>query len=392
MTSRPAGDVVARFTRGGLRIAVGVMAGWHVAVSLPFVVIVWARYGLTASGAPIWAGYAALGAVTAVAALRVGGPDATERSGTGRGGLVGRGWRGGVLPWAVCALLLAGALANELTMPGGFFGRNAFGFTTAGWFALVALWWRRLGEILGFFAANVAVGLLALVLLRETSRPDLAMFIIESVGSNVFQVTIYVGSRAVAGVAGRAARAAEAAVRARHAQLAAEAVQADRVARHTLLRTTVAGLLDGLAAGTLDLTVARTRQDIAVAVTRLRRYLVEHDDVPDPLSHELRACADAAERRGVAVDLVATAGTIPLLGVAVRRALVEPVIEVLAAAASRARITVVASETEVAVAILADALLPGPATRAAADGRVCYDWDEEGGGLWAQARWTQPSG
>ena len=116
---------------------------------------------------------------------------------------------------------------------------------------------------------------------------------------------------------------------------------------------------------------------------------VESDDVPDPLSHELRACADAAERRGVAVDLIAPAGTIPMLPVATRRALTEPVIQVLAATASRARITVVASGTEVAVAIVADARLTAPI--ASAGDSVQCDWDEEGGRLWAQARWTMSS-
>ena len=123
-----------------------------------------------------------------------------------------------------------------------------------------------------------------------------------------------------------------------------------------------------------------------MAVTRLRRFLVESDDVPDPLSHELRACADAAERRGVAVDLIAAAGTIPMVPVATRRALTEPVIHVLAAAASHARITVIASAAEVAVAIVADARLAAPF--AAAADSVQYDWDEEGGRVWAQARWT----
>jgi hypothetical protein len=101
--------------------------------------------------------------------------------------------------------------------------------------------------------------------------------------------------------------------------------------------------------------------------------------------------ADAAERRGVAVDLIAAAGTIPLLGVGIRRALTEPVISVLGAAASRARITVVASEAEVFVAIVADARAPVPDMTAAVRAAVSVDWDEGGDRLWAQAKWTVPS-
>jgi hypothetical protein len=157
----------------------------------------------------------------------------------------------------------------------------------------------------------------------------------------------------------------------------------------------VAPLLAGLAAGTLDLTEPASRQQIAVAVTRLRRYLVENDDVPDPLSHELRACADAAERHGVAVDLIAPAGVIPMLPVTVRRALVEPVIQVLAGTVSRARITVIASQAEVAVAIVSDTSLArvnltgGKVT--GSDYLLRCDWDKEGDTLWAQVKWMRSS-
>jgi predicted nuclease of predicted toxin-antitoxin system len=68
----------------------------------------------------------------------------------------------------------------------------------------------------------------------------------------------------------------------------------------------VAQLLERLATGDLDIAEPATRQHVPVAVTRLRRYLVETDEVPDQLSHELHACADAAERRGIAVDLMAS--------------------------------------------------------------------------------------
>jgi hypothetical protein len=385
VASPSAADVTARFTRAGLWVAIVVMSGWHILATLPFVIQVGASQGLVASGALIWAGYAVLGVVSAVSALGCGrvGQRATDWWYVA--------WRRGWLPWAVCVLLLAGVAANALTLSGGFFGSPAFGFTSAGWFALVALWHRRLAELLAFFAANAVVGLLALAVLHEVSRAHLAMFLVSACGSSVFQVTIYIGSRAVATVAGNAAEAAEAAARARYTRMAADAVQAQRRARYELVRASVIRLLEGLATGSLDLGSALVRQEITVAQTRLRRFLVENDDVPDPFSHELRACADAAERRGIAVDLIAAAGTVPLLPVGDRRALVEPVIQVLAAAASWARITVIASPAEVTVAILADATLPG-LDLAAASRLVRCDWDEvEGKTLWAQARWTRPS-
>jgi hypothetical protein len=353
-----------------------VTVGWHVVAVLPYVVAAWLAYGLVPSGALIWLGYAVVGAVGATMVLR-------------------GGWKRAAPPWVACCLLLAGVVANSLTVPGGFFSHYTFAFTVSGWFALVALWHRRLAELLGFLAANGALGLLAVALLGEITRAHLAMLLISACGSSVFEITIYVGSRAVAATARRAAEAEDATARTRNGRLAAEAVQAARRARYETVRATVVPLLGGLAAGSLDLAAARTRQEVAVAVTRLRRYLVENDDVPDPLSHELRACADAAERRGVAVDLIAAAGTIPMLPASVRRALVEPVIQVLAATASRARITVIASATEVAVAIVADArlaLAAGDGPPETANDGVRREWDREGGRLWAQARWTAPSG
>jgi len=171
--------------------------------------------------------------------------------------------------------------------------------------------------------------------------------------------------------------------------LAAETVQAARRARYETIRGTVVHLLAGLSTGRLDLTKPANHQQIAVAVTRLRRYLVETDEVPDPLSHELQACADAAEREGIAVDLLAPAGVIPALPVDIRRALTEPIIEVLAATATRARITVVAFATEVVVAIIADAQLAAPIAATHDDVQVAQDTE---GGLWVQSRWTGLSG
>jgi hypothetical protein len=370
VASQVVAGVAERYDRGGLWAAVVVMAGWHVVATLPVVISGWLRYGAASSGAAIWLVYGAAGAVAGWVVLRGGG-------------------RSLVVPLVVCPILLAGVVAGSLAAREGFFGPENWPYSVAGWFALVALWRRSLAELLAFFAANTATGAAMLVVLGETGRVSFARFVVVSCGVSILQVTIFVGSRAVTATARRGAEAEEALTQTRNARLAAEAVRAARKTRYETIRATVVHLLGSLATGQADLADAATRQQIAVAVTRLRRYIAETDDVPDRLTHELRACADTAARRGIAVDLLVSADVVPPVPVEIRRALTEPVIGVLAATASQARITVVASAAEVVIAALADAHLaaPGWATHPA----VQVEHDMEGDLLWVQARWTGQS-
>ena len=368
MLSQPAASVAERYDRGGLWIAVLLMLGTQVYVLQP-VILGW-RYGLVASGAVIWLVYGAVGGASAWIVLRGGG-------------------RSPALPWAACVILLAGVAVGSLAAPSGFFSYYNWPFTAAGWYALVALWRRSLVELIAFFISSTLVCLAALIALHETDRVSLARFISQAPSVCVLQIIIFAGARAVTVIAQRAAEAEDALARTRTVELAAEAVQAARSTRYETIRATVAHLLADLAAGRLDLADPAIRQQLAVAVTRLRRYLVETDEVPDPLSHELRACADAAERNGIAVDLLAPAGTIPPLPVEIRRALTEPIIQVLAVTATRARITVVAAPADVVVAIVADAQLAAPPQVMHESVQIGYD--VEGELLWVQARWTGQS-
>jgi hypothetical protein len=365
--SQPAAGVERHYDLAGLWIAVMIMFGWPVIATLPGVVYCWNRYGLVASGALIWLAYMAVGAISARTVLRGGGHRAT-------------------LACAVCPVLLAGVVICALESPEGFFGHYNWAFTVSGWFALVALWRRTIYELLAFFAANFAAGFAVVIYLDEADRLGIARFIVECAGVSVLQITIFAGGKAVASLARNRAEAEDALARTRIDRLAREAAQAARRTNYEMITTTVAGLLDGLAAGTLAVSQPDTRRQMRVAVTRLRRYIVENDNLADQVFHELLACADEAERQGIAVDLIPPAGTVPPLPVGVRRALTEPVIRVLGAAATQARITVVASGTDVAVAIFADARLPEPIP--APHDEVAVAQETDGEWLWAQASWT----
>jgi hypothetical protein len=370
VTSQSAISVQEGYDHGGLRVAIMVLVAWHVAAVLPTVISAWLTGGFIASGMIVWLTFTALGCLIISVILHGGGQRLS-------------------LALLVSIVLLAGVAAVALFSRGGFFGHYDWALSDTGWFALVAFWRRRLSDLLVFFAASALVATVMLVVLHDTSRANLALLPVECVGVSVLQITIFAGGKAVAATARRGAEAEEDLARTRIARLAAEAVEAARQANYETVRSTVAGLLDGLAKGELDLGNRSACQQVAVAVGRLRRYLVEPDGVPDQLSHELDACADTAERRGIAVDLIAPAGVVPALPVGVRRALTDPVIHVLAATMSRARITVVASAAEVAVAIVADVGLSAQVP--AMHDSVTIAQEAEGGLLWVQASWTGPS-
>ena len=178
---------------------------------------------------------------------------------------------------------------------------------------------------------------------------------------------------------------AESAVR-RRRQVADE-LHAGRQDRYRAVRRSVGPLLAGLADGELDAADRRTRNRCAVEASRLRRLFAETDDVPDPLLHELRACTDIADRRGVLVDLHVL-GRLPSLDRPARRALTEAPLFALAGAERQARVTVVGRSDEVAISVLADGPAPVPAELAAsADPGVTVTVQDGEDRRWVEARW-----
>jgi hypothetical protein len=124
-----------------------------------------------------------------------------------------------------------------------------------------------------------------------------------------------------------------------------------------------------------------------VEASRLRRLLAETDDVPDPLLHELRACADIADRRGVLVDLHVV-GRLPELDPPTRRALTEAPLHALAGADRQARVTVVGRADGVAVSVLVDGGPPVEVASSPESGVVVTSQEGENG-LWVEARWRR---
>lgn len=125
---------------------------------------------------------------------------------------------------------------------------------------------------------------------------------------------------------------------------------------------------DGLDLGAYTEQVARARADDAEGHPERARKLLrdalslwkgpalfaENDDVPDPLVHELTACVDVAEQRGLTVSLAVSGETLPVPTTA-RRELTAPVITALSTARSTARVSLLRTDEEVRVAVVADA-------------------------------------
>jgi hypothetical protein len=113
--------------------------------------------------------------------------------------------------------------------------------------------------------------------------------------------------------------------------------------------------------------------------------MAEGDELPGSLVHELHASADVAELRGIAVE-IETAGALPQVPGPARRVITDAAIAILTAARSQARITLATVAAGIAVSFVADTgsvvLLP------AADQGVAIEHQQDGGTLWAEARWN----
>jgi hypothetical protein len=360
-----------RYERGGLIAAIAIMVGWSLLTSLPMVLTNWSTYSPPGTGVAVLAGYLVTG--LAAAGAQLFGP-----------GLSGRA----VI--VSSALLIVGAVVTALASPGGVLDPADWAFSNAGWFALVVVWRRPLTQLLAFCVGLWAAMTAVLAFGGQTDRLGWANLIMLSFVSAIMQFSIIAGARLLTRFATEAAEATRTQDRLETVRLAAEAVHEARRGRYEAVHRVSAELLTGLADDRLDLADPEVRRALRLAVGRLRRLVAETDEVPQPLLHELRACADEAERRGVEVDLQPLLGELPSLDAADRRALIDPVVQILAAADTHARVTVVCSgDSDVVVAVVAD--VSARVVVETVSTSVGVSSELEGDRQWVEARWTARS-
>jgi hypothetical protein len=305
--------------------------------------------------------------------------------------LVLRETPGPIPAWTVALIALAASTAAAVASPAGQMLAVNWAWGSAGWTGVLVLLRRRFAELAWFLAAQ-ALATVGVLVANGLHRLDLAGFFAVLAWSTGAQVAVAAGVRALDIAAGQAAAAARSEDAALERAATAEIVQVARRARWLTLQEGALPLVAELAAGTADPGDEQVRLRCAVQAARLRRLLAESDDVAGSLLHELHASADVAERRGVAIQ-VETAGSLPPVPAPVRRVVTDAAIAILTAARSHARITLVAVQPAgsagsagIAVSFVADT---GALVRLPAGGEgVAIEQQQDGGLLWAEARWN----
>jgi len=374
-------QIAARFLRG-LRIAtVGVTAIVLFGYQLPTMIGFLSRYRSGSIEIAMMAVHAAVIALAAVVVVR-------DRP-WGR-------WR-----WPVLVIvLIASVTATAAVAPADLVGMPHWSWEMFGWYAVILLMDLPMGWFASVLAAYLIITLAQVILAGQTHLRILVGMAITVLLLGSWQLAVARAAVALRQTAEAASRTAAEEEALRTAELVAEQLHRDRQTRYSELAASAVPLLAGLAAGELFPDDPVVQRACAIEAARMRRLFAESDDVLDPLEHELHACIDLAERRGVTVQL-ALRGVRPALPRAARRALTEPVIAVLAGASASARITVVGVENEVVVSVIADRSDLDPADRvdvvqsdpvepvslASEQGVIQVSWLLGTDGVWLDAIW-----
>ena len=370
MDEYSAETLAKQYTRGTAIAAVVIAGGWHLAYNLTAQLVSWPTYRWPLLSLAGWLAYSVGVAVCARDIL--GGPGTVRR------------------PALMVGVALAVSLAVGIASRGEIMRYPGWAFGSVMWLAILALWGRPLTLLLGFFAVNAVLNAVLMASIGPHDQVSIARYLVATYGAGAIELGFAFGARALTGAAAWAVDAAAKKSEEDTARQEADEVHRTRQERYQALGHTATPVLARLADGSGNPTDPALQRRCAAAASRLRRLIAETDDRPDPLVHELRACADIAERRGVIVDLIAV-GTVPDMPRAVRRALSELPIEVLAATHTYARITLAGAAGQVAVGVVADADLDAVPEDVSSGVDVETSCHREGDQLWAQTQWRHRS-
>ncbi|GLZ30370.1 hypothetical protein Lesp02_25590 [Lentzea sp. NBRC 105346] len=276
-------------------------------------------------------------------------------------------------------LLAATVVASVLAVTGvhteQVMSESEWSYGLIGWFGLLLLLDKSTRGTFVFLGAHVA---LSLTYVAATGN-DVAGFVVVTTVVLGYQVPFVVATMILRKLAADVAASAARDEQVRTTEAIADQLHADRKARYAALAHTAVPLLENLGKEPPE------KAKYAVEAARMRRLFAEHDDVPDPLVHELRACVELAERRGVVVSLD-TCGDHPIPPVEIRRALTNEAMRVLATAEDSARVTVLGTPDTVTVSVVARKSVP---VQRIEEGPVTVTCIEDGGRIWVEAVWRR---
>ncbi|MEV4317317.1 hypothetical protein [Actinocrispum sp. NPDC049592] len=282
------------------------------------------------------------------------------------------------LRWAGVAWLLSASVILTITLPRDPVIRaEHWSFGLIGWYALFLLFDQRLRTTATFLAVHALITIVPVF----GFTPGFSAMAISVVSVIGFQIGVAMAAAVIRRIAATAAQAQREEENISTREAAAELVHRDRERNHQDLLATTIPVLTGLANGTLDPSEEDTKRRCAIEAARMRRLFAERDESPDPLVHELKAAIDVAERHGVEVHL-ATRGEPGDLPIEARRALLDPVSEVLAAAVDNARVTVMRGPDSVRLSVKCEVTaVPG------LDQNPNLRLDTMGSSLWMEVQW-----
>ncbi len=287
--------------------------------------------------------------------------------------------------WPALAVVLAATVLAYADLPPDQTSRDVdWAFGVANWIGLVVLLDRPFRTQVAFLATHEVLALANLLLCHDVSRGSLARFATGSVTVFGLPLCLAVVAAVLRRIGTEAAAATRELERVRTEEAVAVNAHRRRTQRFAELSTTTVPLLEGLADASLDPSAPEVRRRCSIEAARMRRLFAETDTVANPLLHELRHCADIADRKGVEVEFDAR-GTWPVPPVPVRRALTDAALTALATANSWARVTVVGSAEEVSVNVVADCDEPAEPVHTTPDVRV--ETFGVTGKIWTEATW-----
>lgn len=321
---------------------------------------------------PFWAQMAVFGTLVVIVCVEAG--------------LAYRRMSWGSARWSALAIALTATVVSCASLPPGSAATSVdWAYGTIGWIGVILLLDRPIRELAIFLSLMTSIDITNLLLPGEIHSDSFLNFAAASIGTIGYPLAVGVGAMTLRSVAKKAHEAGEQAEKTRTQEALAATLHEHRQNRFAALSRTAFPLLQGLASGTLDPNNASVQRDCAIEAARMRRLFAEADGVPNKLIHELRHCAEIAERKGVIVELQ-TQGTCPDPPVEIRRALTEAPIVALSTAVSWARVTFTAADDRLAVNVVSDS---GPIAFPSADqSPVQLSVFVDGQTLWVETQWT----